>query len=241
MLDVFLKAAYARSEKEKQIDKVASHSSFFSTNMGRGGGGPDDWLDKFKGTPLLPKALGLLQQEIQLDQQDMATREQRDAEMESSRQLWKMRDAVCLQKRMLDLELASSELVGFPTAPPPVGMMPEPPPEAVEVAAAPEGMPETPSPKEAAMRMKMAAQLMRMKEAAGVLGLPKAVLGGMRQVGRSASKGYGKEGLKGALTQGSKRFSTIAKMSPATAAGMVAVPAAAVGAAGLGAGYMAGR
>jgi hypothetical protein len=287
MLDMFLKAAYARSEKEKQIDKVAFH-------MGRGGGGPDDWLDKFKGTPLLPKALGLLQQEIQLDQQDMAMREQRDAEMESSRQLWKMRDAVCLQKRMLDLELASSELAGFPAAPPPVGMMPAPPPEAVEAAAAPEGMPETPSPKEAAMRMKMAAekirankymppskenmrllqklqdkrkgkgfiesalttitpekkasvdlqkaaQLMRMKEAAGVLSLPKAVWGGIRQVGRSASKGYGKEGLKGALTRGSRRFSTIAKMSPATAAGMVAVPAAAIGAAGLGAGYMAGR
>ena len=291
MLDVFLKAAYARSEKEKQIDKVAFH-------MGRGGGGSDDWLDKFKGTPLLPKALGLLQQEIQLDQQDMAMREQRDSEMESSKQLWKMRDAVCLQKRMLDLELASSELAGFPTAPPPVGMMPEPPPEAVEVVAAPEGMPETPSPKEAAMRMKMAAekirankymppskenmrllqklqdkrkgkgfiesalttitpekkasvdlqkvaQLMLMqKEALNPIDFAKVIGGAGRYVGKAAKKAYG-EGGEGAISKaikgGAEGFRDVAKASPAAAAGLAAVPLVGVGAAGLGAGYMAGR
>lgn len=222
MFDQFLKATYTQSERQKQVEKVAF----------MGGHGQGSWIDQFKGTPLLPKALGLMQQEIQLEQQEMADREQRDAQMESSRQMWKMRDAICLQKRMLALELAASEAAAMtggdvPAAPPEVAMAPEPPPEAVEAEAAPEGMPAAPEPKEAAMRMKMAA---------GALALPKAMWAGAKQVARSASKGYGKEGLKGALTSGSKRFGTIAKMSPTTAAGMVAAPLAGVGALGIGTG-----
>lgn len=70
-----------------------------------------DWLQKYRGTPLFQKAVALEQQKIELDAQDQehhqARRELEDQIPEFSTSA--ERDRLCLEKRILDLELATSQ------------------------------------------------------------------------------------------------------------------------------------
>ena len=249
MLDKFLAASYSASRRDNQREKLAAAALLKMSH-----GDDPSWLSQFQGSPLAQQALQIAQQEIQLDQQDMAERGMRDQEMERSRMMWQQRDALRLQKRMLELQLAEQQL-GAATAPELQGQAPEPSPAAAQGAGAPgegtpQGLPETPKTsgvsKETILRMRMKAAAAQMSKAAAlnakvVEELGKGGLGAVRSgfgsMGKALSKGYNLAeggGVGGAIRAGAKRLGTIAHHSPLAAGALVAAPAAA----GLGAGYL---
>jgi len=134
--------------------------------------GDDDWLEKYKGTPLLPAAIQLAQQELELEQQDIEQRAQRRAEREED-DTFAARDQLQVQKKMLDLELAQvgegapSEQAEpeaaepAPEALPPPGPEPMPTTETPPEVSAPPGMGAAPI-KAAAARMRKAAAVLDM-------------------------------------------------------------------------------
>lgn len=123
MLDVFLNTVY-RHEAEKTasaaleeklrtmpadlVEKIA----FGGISATKCGDSPEAkcWLDNFKGTPLFEKAVELERAEIQLEQQDIEQRMQ-----QQTQDSWTKRDALRLQKKMLELDLAL-EGAGAPAA-----------------------------------------------------------------------------------------------------------------------------
>lgn len=65
------------------------------------------WLDHFKGTALFAQAIALEEQEIQ---ERAADQQRSEVEDQSRQESWRSRDALRLQKRLLELELAKQEL-----------------------------------------------------------------------------------------------------------------------------------
>lgn len=107
-MDPFLKVALSASAKP--TTKVAC----FPSN-------DHNWLDKFKGTPLMQQAIALEQQDIQ---NEIAEKQYQEQNRSMSRSFWHNRDQIQLQKRMLELQLAQEQM-GVMDAPamtePPVG------------------------------------------------------------------------------------------------------------------------
>lgn len=117
MLDTFLKVAYDRTKEtedqarlvtnmralpEEYLHKLASGEeklAFFNDGSGC-------WLEKFKGTPLLEQAIELEKQELQLQMAEKSRwREEDQRRSENSA----ARDELCIQKKLLDLQLAEAE------------------------------------------------------------------------------------------------------------------------------------
>lgn len=145
MLDTFLQVAYEHektaSDKtelaelmmqlpDEELAKLASGEVKLSYGCG------DDWLEKYKGTPLMEQAIALEQQALEME---MQRKQQQQERSEGYREEDAARDQLSIQKKMLDLELAKAESgIGGPEeAPPemagPEGAPPEaspPPPEA---------------------------------------------------------------------------------------------------------------
>ncbi len=68
------------------------------------------WVNQFEGTPLLPQAVALERQELQMEADDLSKRSAEDAERQARSQedqaRWASRDQIRLQKKELDLQLA---------------------------------------------------------------------------------------------------------------------------------------
>jgi hypothetical protein len=112
MLDLFLGTVY-RHEAEKTASaaleaklrtmpaEVVEKIAFGLGPKCDDSGGAKCWLDNFKGTPLFEKAVELERAEIQLEQADIEQRMNMQ-----SQDSWTKRDALRLQKKMLELDLA---------------------------------------------------------------------------------------------------------------------------------------
>lgn len=72
----------------------------------------EEWLEKFRGSPLLEQAVQLAQQELMLDMADVQKREQEAAEhaAEPPDETYRAKDKIRIQKRMLELQLAQQTL-----------------------------------------------------------------------------------------------------------------------------------
>jgi hypothetical protein len=120
MLDSFIKVACSRSEKLAERDrlvekmhalpdellmKIASGeekvalSGCLSTSSEDGG----SWLDRFKGTPLLPQAIELEKQELQ---EQMAQRARWREDSQAATASNAMRDELYIHRKLLELQLA---------------------------------------------------------------------------------------------------------------------------------------
>ena len=75
----------------------------------KGGSADGTWLGKYTGTPLFAKAVELEKALLQLDMEDQQLREQERAQRPQPSDTWAKRDAIQLQKRMLDLDLVMAE------------------------------------------------------------------------------------------------------------------------------------
>jgi hypothetical protein len=69
----------------------------------------DEWLDRFKGTPLFDQAMELMQEELQQDSVEMQQRQM-------SQQLNSQGDQLRMKRRMLELELARQDSMPAPQA-----------------------------------------------------------------------------------------------------------------------------
>ena len=107
-------------------------------------GAPKTFLDQFKGTPLLDQALALEQEELQAEMTDMQKRQERRQQNVADDSLYDVKDRIRVQKRLLELELAKSEMGEATGAQPPAagatpaqgaGAPGEVPPEGPEVGA----------------------------------------------------------------------------------------------------------
>ena len=117
MLDAFLKVALKQEQtktasrqltdklKEFPLDELIAlaNGDLTSKLAYCGDGGSGDWLDKYKGSALFDKAVQL---EKQLLEADAAADVKRDEERATDREVDVRRDALRMQKRMLDLDLA---------------------------------------------------------------------------------------------------------------------------------------
>lgn len=269
MLDTFLEVACSRTKvaaaKARQVELLQQLPNEFLYKLATGEeklayidgmGCGEEWLEKFKGTPLLQKAIELAKQDLQLaiegkeqqDEQDSMWREQNMARQQQ-------RDELQIHRKMLEIELAG-------------GSVEEPAPEEMQAAEVPEEMPPEPmaekpavppaakeAPKEepkgppgfdmgkAAMVMRMKLAMAQMnKEAfnplpelgAAAKGIKGFAMGAGKNIASAAQSG----GMSGALgmaksvgRDGLQMAGQYAKAKPLMAAGMA-------GAAGLGAGVV---
>lgn len=122
MLDVFLQAGYAKEKRasaslemtrlmmklpQAELLKIASGEVGAPKN-----GSSEEWLEKFRGTPLLDQAFQLAQEEIALDMQDIQERQQRREEDATRPDHYVAKDQLGLKKRLLELELMKDETGG---------------------------------------------------------------------------------------------------------------------------------
>lgn len=160
MLDKFLEVAY-RSNVEKtaerqlidrlktfpieELKKLASGDETCKLAYALDACGPgsdSSWLGRYTGTPLFSKAVELEKALLQIDMEEQQTR----AAQPPMSDAWQKRDAIRLQQRMLDLDLAMAENGGAPAE------------EGAELAAA--GAPAAPkAPKEEGVSPEEAALL----------------------------------------------------------------------------------
>lgn len=186
----------------------------------------EEWLEKFKGSPLLGKAIELAKQDLQLSIEGKQQQEEQDAAFrDHNMERMERRDDLQIQRKMLEIELASGESPEEPIA---EEMAAEPPHEELSVEApagqpaAPQmGMPEAelpkdeekPAPKPGAVNINMgkAAMAMRMKLAhmlitkeafnplpelgAAAKGIKGFAMGAGKNIASAAQSG----GVKGAL------------------------------------------
>lgn len=125
MLDHFLKVAYERSEADKKHDalvedlmklpdeelhKIARGEHKLAMLSLKAGDGGACWLDQFKGTPLYAQAVSLEEEDLKLEIEQTQRRAAERAQMDSRSDIWDARDALCVKKRLLELELRKSEL-----------------------------------------------------------------------------------------------------------------------------------
>lgn len=124
------------------------------------GGGASTWLDHFKDTPLYPQAIALEEEELKLE---TARQQSSQVEQVSRDEMYREQDALRIQKRLLEIELAkmqmAEESAGQPPPPPTPGM--GPPGMGAQGAGAvgdmaPEGAQDGAVGKFAAIRMKVA-------------------------------------------------------------------------------------
>ncbi len=139
MLDKFLAVAYeAQQEKtasRQLVDKLKEFPAeellaylngdencklAFAEACGPGMGRDDTWLGKYKGTPLFSKAVELEKALVELDMAEQQQRAQEQAARPNPGETWLKRDAIMLQKRMLDLDLVMAEAGGAPAEAPEV-------------------------------------------------------------------------------------------------------------------------
>jgi hypothetical protein len=119
MLDHFLSAVYQTDKKHqekrafveqlkklppKELMKIASGELKLSYPHGGDHGGVE-WLEKFKGTPLFEQAMQLEQAAIHADMEQQQRRQQRQQEYRLEDDLYSTQDQICLQKRLLELQL----------------------------------------------------------------------------------------------------------------------------------------
>ncbi len=130
MLDKYLMVAYGAEQKktaERQLvgklkefpteelesflrgDDSSKLASYVGDCAKEAGGSDFCWLDKYKGTPLFQQAVELEKALLQLDMEDQQLREQERAVRPQPSDTWAKRDALQLQKRMLDLDLVMAQ------------------------------------------------------------------------------------------------------------------------------------
>lgn len=120
MLDKMLEVAYRAEQKKtasrQLIDKLKEFSIDELAKLASGDPDcklafvgdcmkSDTWIDKYKGTPLFAKAIELEKALLQIDMEEQAQR----AQLPPPTDNWAKRDAIRLQQRMLDLDLAMSD------------------------------------------------------------------------------------------------------------------------------------
>ncbi len=115
MLPQYLQIAYRQSKQKEASDALVAKLKLLPLDdlkklasgevpeklscLSDGPSGPREWIDKFKGTPLFEQAVGIERALLEFDATQTAQRKQEQA-------LWSQRDALNMQKRMLDLDLA---------------------------------------------------------------------------------------------------------------------------------------
>jgi hypothetical protein len=138
-----------------ELDGLASGRTKLAFSCGDDG----EWLEKFKGTPLLEQAIQLEQEQLQLEAQQIS---QRQESRQSGDQEAMQRDQLNVRRKLLDIELARMESGGGegaePSGPPPA---PGQPPQLPSTAGSPvaSAAPPDERPKMAARLIKTAAEL----------------------------------------------------------------------------------
>jgi hypothetical protein len=150
MLDLFIQAAYEGEQKTAQSNELAqqmlavgmSKDDLFKVATGqvkladvdcvKASSDGDDWLTQFRGTPLLPQALALLEEDIKTQTQEIQNRLARPPEPET----WVLRDQLRLRKKLLELELVKTQEGAAASSEGPPGTLPGAVPPAPSMAAA---------------------------------------------------------------------------------------------------------
>jgi colicin import membrane protein len=116
MIDEFVSTVYESKVREEQTAKLAAAMTSLPTSelkkiarYGLGMPMNEPWIDKYKGTPLFEQAMQLEQQYLQLELQQNEADNLRQQSWNANDQLRAAQDALCVQKRMLDLQLATHE------------------------------------------------------------------------------------------------------------------------------------
>lgn len=133
MLDSFLKVAYAEKQKTAMRDRVVELMSRLPVeellkiretgevklawgDLVPGGDNEATWLDHFKDTPLYSQAIALEEECLKLQ---AANQQRSSVENQERDQMYQEQDALRLQKKLLELELAKSRLAAESAAQPP--------------------------------------------------------------------------------------------------------------------------
>lgn len=129
MLDSFLEVLVKNEDKRLQTVKLANdlkrlpNETLYGIATGKqklAFGYSDEWLEKYKGTPLFEQAMALEKADLEAE----ISREQANAVQPDMSQFWKTQDQIRLQKKMLDLQLIElNEKDGLQMQP--GGMLPE--------------------------------------------------------------------------------------------------------------------
>jgi len=263
MLDQFLEASYgqcklaeARTTLNARLAQLPQDILYElatgQEKLAYGGGEDTEWLEKFKGTELFDQAYALAREELALTMEENAMRHARRQQEQQLRQHddWEKRDLqrndLCVRRKLLELELAALEEGGAPEDEEgeeggeddeePV-TVPDP-----SVAPPPPQQPQAGN-KEAEVRARFSAAV---KEAqhkeAFTAALAKGLLGaaktGLQGAGGTLAKGVGRTTAafqRGGMGAGLQTAGRSALQFAAKH------PAVATGAAGLGAGLLAGR
>lgn len=130
MLDNFLKVAFATQTREAEqaslvekmrllpdeyLLKIATGEEKLAYGMAEcGPAGNGSWLDKFKGTPMFEQAIELEKQDLQEQMAEQARWREEDA---SRSQRNAARDELSIQRKLLELQLASAEAGGSEAQP----------------------------------------------------------------------------------------------------------------------------
>jgi len=120
MLDKFLEVAYAKTAAQKQRldlthqlmklpNDVLYDIATGKEKLGYYCSSDGKWLDRFKGTALFSKAVEICKQELQVEMAQQQKREERRSLYEEED---KARDELNVQKKLLDLELATAQNSG---------------------------------------------------------------------------------------------------------------------------------
>lgn len=124
MIHTFLKIAYEQEQlaqrdrdltqalshlPKEELYKVATGQSKLARMLTESSCDGEDWLSKFKGTPLFDQAIALVQAEMQLEMQNIQRREENREQMDAESSIWAMQDKIRLQKKMLELHLHMQE------------------------------------------------------------------------------------------------------------------------------------
>ena len=126
MIDHYLTALYENDVRSNENRELVEALKGFSNDELRklangemklasyGDGDVDDWLQKYQGTPLFERAVAIEKQKLELDAAEQAQRQEREEVMKSLRDdtISDQRDQLCLEKRVLDLELATQQAGG---------------------------------------------------------------------------------------------------------------------------------
>lgn len=206
----------------------------------------DDWLDKFKGTPLFDQAVQI---EEQMLQQEMEEIQNRDMNREQRESIYAQRDQLRVQKRSLTLQLLTGATGGMEEPEPEMEMAPE------EGMGAEQAVQQVEGQKAASIRFKRAmlkmAKVEMEKDAigaamlAGLKGAGQFMGGAGKAVGRAfTGAGGGMPGVRSALQMAGQKSMTgarkVGRFAAAQPGAAAALGAGALGAAGL-TGAAAGR
>lgn len=129
MLDAFLEVIIKKEDSRLQEVKLANdlkrlpNETLYGLATGKqklAFGYSDEWLEKYKGTPLFEQAMELEKADLEAE----IAREQLHSNQPDMSQFWKTQDQIRLQKKMLDLQLIEmNEKDGLQMQP--GGMLPE--------------------------------------------------------------------------------------------------------------------